>query len=314
VSGKKAKPSVHVSKGPSQREIQTAVKKATERYQRLTVVANILKGEGRERYDHFLKNGFPAWRGTGYYYKRFRPGLGTVIFGLFVVGGGAAHYGVLVLSWNRQREFVGRYIRQARKAAWGDESAIGGIPGIDATLAVVAPPAEEADTSGMQLNRRQKRQMEKEQRKERAGKGSKRAVGAEAPPQPPPTAPTGERKRVLAENGKVLSVDSVGNVFLEEEDEEGNVNEFLLDPDEIARPTIRDTAVYQMPMWMYHKVMSRLQKKPRDIAPEAEPTVTAKDEPEEEQDSGSSFEVVDNKGTEQVPNGPARKRNKKGNR
>jgi len=29
------------------------------------------------RYDFFYKNGVPKWRGTGYYYSRFRPGLGV---------------------------------------------------------------------------------------------------------------------------------------------------------------------------------------------------------------------------------------------
>lgn len=42
-------------------------------------------------------------------------------------------------------------------------------------------------------------------------------------------APTGARKRVVAENGKILVVDSLGNVYLEDQDEEGNVNELLLD-------------------------------------------------------------------------------------
>lgn len=27
------------------------------------------------RYDHFYKNGVPRWRGTGYYYSRWRPGM-----------------------------------------------------------------------------------------------------------------------------------------------------------------------------------------------------------------------------------------------
>lgn len=31
----------------------------------------------RIRYDFFYKNGVPRWRGTGYYYARFRPGLGV---------------------------------------------------------------------------------------------------------------------------------------------------------------------------------------------------------------------------------------------
>ena len=31
------------------------------------------------RYDFFYKNGVPRWRGTGYYYSRFRPGLGVSV-------------------------------------------------------------------------------------------------------------------------------------------------------------------------------------------------------------------------------------------
>jgi curved DNA-binding protein CbpA len=310
-AGEKSKPGVHVSKGPSEREVQATVKKATERYQRLTVVANILKGEGRARYDHFLNNGFPTWRGTGYYYKRFRPGLGTVLLGLFIAGGGGAHYGALVLSWKRQREFVDRYIRHARRAAWGDETGIKGIPGLDGSAAAVLPPAEEPETGAMQMNRRQKRQMEKEQRKEKLGKGAKRGGSASGTQTPTDTsAPTGERKRVQAENGKILIVDSIGNVFLEEQDEDGT-QEFLLDMDEIPRPTIRDTALYRFPLWIYRKAVGSLQKAPLKATADGEVAATSVVEPEEENDSGSSFEVLETSGVEQSANGSTKKRNKK---
>ena len=33
--------------------------------------------DGVASYDFFYKNGVPVWRGTGYYYSRFRPGLGV---------------------------------------------------------------------------------------------------------------------------------------------------------------------------------------------------------------------------------------------
>ena len=111
--GEKKKPGVHVSKGPSQREISKFMKEASQRYSRLGVVTGVLKGPQRDRYDHFMKHGFPAWRGTGYYYTRYRPGLGTVLFGLFLVGGGAAHFLALKISYNRQREFMERYIKYA---------------------------------------------------------------------------------------------------------------------------------------------------------------------------------------------------------
>jgi hypothetical protein len=41
--------------------------------------------------------------------------------------------------------------------------------------------------------------------------------------------PVGAKKRTVAENGKILIVDSVGNVYLEEQTEEGQTHEFLLD-------------------------------------------------------------------------------------
>ncbi|CAJ0832926.1 15342_t:CDS:2 [Entrophospora sp. SA101] len=50
-----------------------------EKFSRLGLIGAILRNsESRERYNFFLKNGVPKWRGTGYYYNRHRPGLGTV--------------------------------------------------------------------------------------------------------------------------------------------------------------------------------------------------------------------------------------------
>ncbi|RAL06750.1 putative endoplasmic reticulum DnaJ domain protein Erj5 [Aspergillus homomorphus CBS 101889] len=262
-SNKKA--GVHVNKGPSKREIDAAVKEAHDRAARLNTVANILRGPSRERYDHFLKNGFPKWKGTGYYYSRFRPGLGSVLVGLFLVFGGGAHYAALILSWKRQREFVDRYIRQARRAAWGDESGVRGIPGLDGGGAALMPEpttsVPEPESSAMPMNRRQKRMMDRENRKEgkkNAGRATGRSSGTATPTTDAVVEPTGERKRVIAENGKVLIVDSVGHVFLEEETEGGDREEFLLDIDEIPRPTIRDTMVFRLPGWVYQKTVGRV--------------------------------------------------------
>ncbi|PHH86732.1 hypothetical protein CDD83_9819 [Cordyceps sp. RAO-2017] len=69
--------------------------------------------------------------------------------------------------------------------------------------------------------------------------------------------PSGVRKRVVAENGKILVVDSQGDVFLEGEDEDGNVHEFLLDPDELHQPTFKDTAVVRVPMWFLEVGLGR---------------------------------------------------------
>ena len=261
------KPKVHVNKPPTESEIQKHVKLAEQRYARLGVIATILKGSGRERYDFFLSNGFPKWRGTGYYYARYRPGLGTVIFGLFLFGGGLVHYGAMYLGWKRQREFVERYIRHARRAAWGDESGIAGIPGVDGAMtgktATPHEPASFAQENGQAvLNRRQKRMQEREsKKKEKSTKGVKALQEAEVDA----TAPQGSKKRVQAENGKVLIVDSVGNVFLEEENEDGETGEYLLDPEEIPQPSYRDTIVFKLPTWIFRAAKTRLTGKRKEV-------------------------------------------------
>lgn len=329
---KKKKPGVHVSKGPSQKEINKAVKEASERFARLGLVTNILRGGERDRYDHFLSNGFPAWRGTGYYYSRYRPGLGTVLLGLFLAFGGAAHYGALYLGWKRQRDFVDRYIRHARRAAWGDEMGIRGIPGLSSTSGVATPPPPPppaADPSVPQpRNRREKRFMDKEKRKEMKSGKSGRSSGTATPTQAAaePVAPTGEKKRVVAENGKVLIVDSVGNVFLEEETEDGERAEFLLDVDEIPKPTWRDTAVYRLPVFVFSFAKSKVTGKKSDAADDGEEefliqvdggdalNAAAADEAAASAGDESGFEFVESGVAQSSANGAekVRRRGKKG--
>lgn len=255
LKGQKKKPGTHVSKGPTETEVRDAMKKASERYGRLTIIAAVLKGSGRQRYDHFLSNGFPKWKGTGYYYARFRPGLGSVLVGLFVTGGGMLHYAAMYVSWKRQQEFVERYIRHARKAAWGDESGIKGIPGIDSASAAL-PTASSQDESPTMLNRKQKRMQERESKKDKDKRKARTRenIPAGATTQEPDVGPQGQKKKVQAENGKVLIVDSIGNVFLEEEDENGQKCEFLLDPDELPKPTIRDTVLFRLPIWIFERI------------------------------------------------------------
>lgn len=319
--GDKRKPAVHASKGPSERELQRFVKEASLRYGRLGVVADILKGESRARYDHFLKNGFPAWRGTGWYYKRYRPGFGTVLVGLFVMFAGVAHYVALRLSYTKQREFVDRYIRHARKAAWGTETAMGGIPGLNGS-AMAAPgpaPAAEEDDLYAGMNRKQRREMERDKKKPSKKAKLPKRQGTETPPIT--TTVPGPKKRVVAENGKVLVVDSIGNVFLEEEEEneEGNltVKESLLDPDEIHFPTIYDTAVYRLPLFLYHKATDRFLRRGEfseifEVLEEAQPGQTlVSDNQISSQDSTDGFEILETSGVPEQANGGPRKRNKR---
>jgi len=259
---------VKVSKQPSKREIDAYVKDQTKHYQRLSVIADILRGPQRERYDHFLKNGFPTWRGTGYYYQRFRPGTGSVLVGLAVAFLGLGHYVALVVNYRERQKFVERYIRHARRLAFGDESGISGISGIPGVSGTSTPVPEqkndsdEAEGMDMQtLNRKQKRQMEKENRLNKGKKAVKnvRKSGISTPVEAELTSgPVGAKKRVVAQNGKVLIVDSSGNVFLEEETEEGMKQEFLLDPNEEPYPRITDTLLFKLPKYLYNQSIGRL--------------------------------------------------------
>ncbi|RCI15235.1 hypothetical protein L249_6928 [Ophiocordyceps polyrhachis-furcata BCC 54312] len=291
------------SSPPSASEVKAAVKRASERQARLSLIANILRGPSRERYDHFLGHGFPLWKGTDYYYSRYRPGLGTVVFGLFLMGGGALHYLILYMSWKRQKEFVERYVRFARETAWGS-SGLGAIPGIDAAMGAddddnTPPPPVQP------LNRKQRRMQDKENRRDDgSGRAKKRgrkpataaAAAAAASQESGGPVPTGARKRVVAENGKVLVVDSQGAVFLEGEDDDGNVNEFLLDPNELRQPTFYDTAVVRIPLWFLGLGLNRFRCKDEAETTDSEDGADDSDAPQRTpstDSTGDDFELLD---------------------
>jgi curved DNA-binding protein CbpA len=222
---------------PSEREIKKATEAATKRFGRLGVVKEVLKGPGRARYDHFLNNGFPIWRGTGFYYNRYRPGIGSVLAMLFVFAGGAVHYGALYVGWRRHREFVDRYIREARRIAWGDEAGIKGIPPVGVpSLDGTATPVDDTEDSSAGMTRKQRRAQEKAEKKPKS-KASRYApkVVEEGEENKGPQA---ERRKVTAANGKVLIVDTIGNVWLLEQDEEGNDREQLIDVSYLTEPVL----------------------------------------------------------------------------
>ncbi|KAH7023326.1 hypothetical protein EDB80DRAFT_770141 [Ilyonectria destructans] len=285
-------------KPPTPAQIKTAVKKASEAQARLSLIVNILRGPERDRYDHFLNNGFPRWKGTDYYYNRYRPGLGTVITGLFLVLGGGVHYLIMYMSWRRQQEFVQRYIKFARDTAWGNGL---NMPALETAPTPPPAPASDEDEGPPQpMNRRQRRMQEKETKREGSKPAGKKARKAQTPAKETsasPAAPSGARKRVVAENGKILVVDSLGDVYLEEEDEEGIVNEFLLDPNEIAKPTFTDTAVFRAPIWLFNLTAGRfIPKKPANLEIEVELDDDDSDVPQRTpstDSAGEDFEILD---------------------
>ncbi|KAG5342539.1 hypothetical protein C0989_000667 [Termitomyces sp. Mn162] len=88
---------LHPDKNPDVKDIH-------KRFARLGVVATILRNpESRKRYDFFYKNGVPKWRGTGYYYSRFRPGLGK-------------------MNYKRDLARIDTIRQQAKSAAWGPKA------------------------------------------------------------------------------------------------------------------------------------------------------------------------------------------------
>ncbi|TEB35708.1 DnaJ-domain-containing protein [Coprinellus micaceus] len=95
------------------------VKGIHERFSRLGVISGILRNkEKRERYDFFYKNGVPKWRGTGYYYSRFRPGLGFV-FSFLVIVSSALQYMVQSMNYKRDLVRIEHITGKAKAAAWG---------------------------------------------------------------------------------------------------------------------------------------------------------------------------------------------------
>ncbi|KAG6307319.1 hypothetical protein E4U45_005087 [Claviceps purpurea] len=281
-------------KQPTSAEVKAAVKKASDRQTRLMLIANILKGSGRDRYDHFLANGFPLWKGTDYYYNRYRPGLGTVMVGLFIVGGGAIHYLILFMNWKRQREFVERYVKFARDTAWGGNL---GIPNIESQAAAPAtPPGEEDDAAAYVPQNRRERRMQQKGVKKETGRGRSKKVVKKSPAdsRDASSGPTGVRRKVVAENGKVLIVDSLGDVYLEEQDEEGVMNEYLLDPTELAQPTFKDTAVVRLPLHIFNMTLGRFIAKPDNVEIELEGSEAEEDTTmAQKEPSDSDFELLD---------------------
>ncbi|KAF4619891.1 hypothetical protein D9613_005300 [Agrocybe pediades] len=103
---------LHPDKNPNDKAIH-------ERFARLGVVSTILRNkESRERYDFFYKNGVPKWRGTGYYYSRFRPGLGSVMVFLAIVTSGL-QYLIQNINYKKDLERIEHITGKAKATAWG---------------------------------------------------------------------------------------------------------------------------------------------------------------------------------------------------
>lgn len=100
-------------------KLKSERKKAEERFQRLSLVGNILRDHAlRQRYDYFIDKGFPKWKGTGYYYLRFRPGIFLTLFMLYVVVS-AFQYVSMRISRRQDRNRILSLKNELKHLAWG---------------------------------------------------------------------------------------------------------------------------------------------------------------------------------------------------
>jgi hypothetical protein len=72
----------------------------------------------RERYNFFLKNGVPRWRGSAYLYRRHRPGFKAVVVFLFVLASGfqyLARYVGYIQERKRMQGMIDQYKEMVRE-------------------------------------------------------------------------------------------------------------------------------------------------------------------------------------------------------
>lgn len=162
-----------------------------------------------------------------------------------------------------------RYIKHARTAAWG-EAGVPGLADIAAHQAAVAAAEKEEKEAEPVMNRAQRR----------LNKVKKTGSGTSTPVPGPGGA---GKRRVVAENGKVLIVDSAGDVYLEGKDEDGNDVQYMLDLNDIEGPKMKNTFLVRLPVWVFRSTIGRfLPGKKAEDSDESE---------ESEEDSGSGEEV-----------------------
>ncbi|KAJ3160570.1 hypothetical protein HDU86_000327 [Geranomyces michiganensis] len=86
--------SLHPDKNPDEA--------AQKLYQVLTSVITVLrKPEERERYDGHLRNGIPTWRGAGYFYDHYKPGIPDIIIILIVATSFVQYVSAWLIYWRR---------------------------------------------------------------------------------------------------------------------------------------------------------------------------------------------------------------------
>lgn len=174
-----------------------------------------------------------------------------------------------------------RYIKHARTAAWG-EAGVPGLADIQAHQAAVAEAAEKEAEKEPPMNRAQRR----------LNKPKKAGSGGTSTPVPGPNG--AGKRRVVAENGKILIVDSAGDVFLDGKDEDGNDFQFPLNLDDIEGPKIRNTFLVRLPLWAFNITVGRFLPA-KKVADESSSS-SSDDDDSSESGSGSETRKIKKKG------------------
>lgn len=190
------------------------------------------------------------------------------------------HYAILLLNSRQQRAFMERYIKHARTAAWG-EAGVPGLADIQAHQAAVAEAAEKEAEKEPPMNRAQRR----------LNKPKKAGSGGTSTPVPGPNG--AGKRRVVAENGKILIVDSAGDVFLDGKDEDGNDFQFPLNLNDIEGPKIRNTFLVRLPLWAFNITVGRFLPAKKVVD---ESSSSESDDDSSESGSGSERRRIKKKG------------------
>ncbi|CAH7686503.1 hypothetical protein PPACK8108_LOCUS21158 [Phakopsora pachyrhizi] len=116
-ASRKASLTLHPDKNPNVKDIQA-------RFARLGVITAILRDpEKRKRYDFFHDNGVPRWKGTGYMYSRWQPGLGFAVS--FVLGVATImQYAAQHANYRSELSRIQKFQVAAKQAAYGNRKSI----------------------------------------------------------------------------------------------------------------------------------------------------------------------------------------------
>jgi len=101
---------IHPDKHPGNKTIEA-------KFSRLGLITAILRDpEKRKRYNFFHDNGVPRWKGTGYMYSRWQPGLGFAVSFVLLVAT-LVQYGTQHVNYHSEISKIRKFQVAARQAA-----------------------------------------------------------------------------------------------------------------------------------------------------------------------------------------------------